>query len=296
MAERDARGHGRVEVGNGEAGAEAEYEVGLVQEVARHERAGRRAGAERERMVFRECALAGERGHHGNVGKLGELHQFGRGLGVQHALPDVDDGAIGVQHGGHQVAHVLLGRAGLVLLDGRIVQRIAGVFGVGDVAGKLQQDGAEPAVLEVGEGAAHHLRYALHHVDEARPLGDALVVGHGLEVGMHALARAGVAARDGEERHGVGVALRHAAEGVFRARAGLHREDANLVAVVDAAVAVGHVHARAFLAAENGPNALFGRLVNQRLRREGTKATPRPSALRIFTIAWLPFMCRSLGG
>ena len=103
---------------------------------------------------------------------------LGRGLGVEHALAGVDDGTLGREHGGDEVLDVLLGRAGLVLPDGCVVQRFAWVLGEGDVAGKLQHHGAEPAVLQVGEGAAHHLRDALNHVDEAGPLGDALVVGH----------------------------------------------------------------------------------------------------------------------
>ena len=126
-------------------------------------------------------------------------------------------------------------------------------------------------MLEVGEGAAHHLRYALDHIDQAGPLGYALVVGHGLEVRVNALARAGIAAGYGEERHGVRVALRHTTEGVFGAGAGLHREDANLVAVVYTAVAVGHVDARALLPAEDRANAFLGSLVYQRLRRKARK-------------------------
>ena len=85
---------------------------------------------------------------------------------------------------------------------------------------------------------------------------------------MDALARGGIAARYREERHGVRVALSHAAECVLGAGAGLHREDADLLAVVDAAEPVRHVHARALLPAQDGAYALTRACVDEGLCRE----------------------------
>ena len=59
MAQGHAGGHWRVEAGDGEAGAQTKHEVGLVQEVARHERARGRAGTQRKRVILGEGALAG---------------------------------------------------------------------------------------------------------------------------------------------------------------------------------------------------------------------------------------------
>ena len=123
-------------------------------------------------------------------------------------------------------------------------------------------------MLEVGHGAPDHFGDALDHIYHARPFGYALVVGDGFEVGVNALARGGIAAGDAEEGDGVGVALGDAAEGVFGAGAGLHSEDANLVAVVNAAKAVRHIDARALLAAKYGADALARAGVYEGLRGE----------------------------
>ena len=55
----------------------------------------------------------------------------------------------------------------------------------GDVLGYLEQHRAGTAVTHLAEGTAHHFRDALDRVDLRRPLGDALVMRHRVEVGMH---------------------------------------------------------------------------------------------------------------
>ena len=154
--------------------------------------------------------------------------------------------------------------------DGLVV-KLAGELCGCDIAGELQQHRAQPAVLQMRHRASDHFRDALRNVDGRRPLGDTLVVGNGLEVGVDALTCRRVAAGDRKERHGVCIALCHAAECVFRAGAGLHGEYANLLAVVDAAEPVRHVDARALLPAQDGADALTRACVNEGLRREAGK-------------------------
>ena len=70
-------------------------------------------------------------------------------------------------------------------------------------------------------------------------------------------------ARQEQEGHRVGEALGHAAKGILSPRAALHGEYADLLAVVDAAVAVGHVDAGPLLAAYDRAYALLGTLLDQ---------------------------------
>ena len=88
-----------------------------------------------------------------------------------------------------------------------------------------------------------------------------------------------MSARQHEERHVVREPLRHATEGVLRARPALHGEHSNLAAVHYAAVPVRHVHARALLPRDDGPYALHRNGVYQRLRRKRRHPlhAPRPS-------------------
>ena len=71
-----------------------------------------------------------------------------------------------------------------------------------------------------------------------------------------------------EDGYGVGEGLSDATEGVFGAGAALHGEDADLLAVLDAAEAVGDVDAGALLPAHDGAYAFEGGLVYEGLRGE----------------------------
>ena len=84
---------------------------------------------------------------------------------------------------------------------------------------------------------------------------------------VHAVQR--LSAGEAEYRHGVGECLGDAAEGVFGAGPGLHSEDADGVAVLYAAEAVGHVNAGALLPGQDGADALAGAGVYEALGGEG---------------------------
>ena len=216
-------------------------------------------------MVLGEGALAGQGGHHRGLQELGQLDQLVGGLGVEDALAGLDDGALGGQQGGGGAAHV--GRVGL-LFDGAgrlVVEKLLGQFGGGDVGRDFQQHGAGASAAELGEGAAHHGGDALDHVEFIGPLGDGLVAAGGVEVGMDAALVAGHAGGQQEDGHRLGVGLGDAAEAVFSAGAVLHHEDANLLAVGGAGVAVHHVNAGDLLAEDHRADSGDGGSLQQRL-------------------------------
>ena len=71
-------GIGDAEVRLGEGAADAEDQVGFLQEVMHGRRAGEAAGAERERVRFRKCAFAAKAGGDGNGEQFGEPLQLGQ--------------------------------------------------------------------------------------------------------------------------------------------------------------------------------------------------------------------------
>ena len=73
-----------------------------------------------------------------------------------------------------------------------------------------------------------------------------------VEVGRDVDAIARIATGEHDDGRRFAVRLRHAAEGVLRARAVLHREDADLLTRGDAADRVGHVQTSALLANDDG--------------------------------------------
>jgi hypothetical protein len=88
LARRD-RGAG--DAMRGEAAADAEHDVGLIEEMATVARIDDAAGAERKRVILREDALAVDRGHHRSLEQVGESEQLGAGLGVKHALAGIEE-------------------------------------------------------------------------------------------------------------------------------------------------------------------------------------------------------------
>ena len=115
-----------------------------------------------------------------------------------------------------------------------------------------------PSLAHLSERAPEHLGNSLDHVDVGCPLGDALIVADGVEVGMHAEASAIVPTRDNQHGNGVGERLRNTPKGVLGAGAALHAEDPDPGAVVNSAEPVGHIHTGSLLPADDRPNALLG--------------------------------------
>ena len=84
-----ARRNWRAEDRRREAAADAEDDVGPLQELAGHRGAGIAAAAQRERMVFPKGALAGQRCHDRRLNQLGKFAQLVARLGPQNALANV---------------------------------------------------------------------------------------------------------------------------------------------------------------------------------------------------------------
>ena len=89
--------HRDAEVGLGEAAADAEDHVGFSEELMHRRGIASAAGAERQRMVLRERALALQAGGDRNLEQLGQLLQLVPGLRVVHALAGVDHRPLGVE-------------------------------------------------------------------------------------------------------------------------------------------------------------------------------------------------------
>ena len=85
----------------GKAHAHAKHHIGIIEEPMHRPGLAGTANAQRQRVVFGESAFALQRGHHGNLQILRQLHQFGAGLGIQHPLPSDDDRMMR----GHQPPH-----------------------------------------------------------------------------------------------------------------------------------------------------------------------------------------------
>ena len=132
------------------------------------------------------------------------------------------------------------------------VKRQLGEHGRGDISRYLQHNRTRPAMLQLAEGHAHQFRNSLHHVDVNAEFRDSLVVGDRLEVGVDALTCCRLAAGNKQYGNGVCEGLRHAAECVFGAGPCLHGEDADLIAIVDAAKPVRHVDACTLLPTHDG--------------------------------------------
>ena len=106
-------------------------------------------------------------------------------------------------------------------------------------------------MLELAERHAHQLGDPFDTVHQSHPLCDAAVVLNRLKVGMYIHAVDWLATRQTENRYRVRECLGDSAEGVLRSGSGLHCEHSYGIAVLDAAVPVGHVHTGALLSGED---------------------------------------------
>ena len=252
-----------------EAAAHPEHDVGLRQEVV--DRAGHHAaaaGAERQRVVLRERALALERGHDRSLQELGQLEELGAASAYSTPWPGVDHGSTRLHQHARRRRDVarIAGRAGG--LHRPVLQRhLIGDLGDGHVGGDLDHDRSGPAHLQEIEGPAHDLRDLLGLVQRLHPLGDRGVRARRAEEREDLGAIALVAERQHEDRHRIGVRRGDAREGVLGAGSVLHREHAEAPAVGDPAEAVGDADADALLAAEHRSDAGGGRGVDDRCRR-----------------------------
>jgi hypothetical protein len=253
----------------GEAAADPEHEIRLRQEVMRrpgHDAPA--AGAERERMILREGALALERGHDRNLQKLGELEELGAALGVHHALPGVNHRLLRLEQrprGRFDVARVARGARGLhrLVLERDLLRDV----GNRHVGRDLDHDRAGASHLQEIERAPHDLAELLGLVQGLDPLRDRRVGARRAEERKHLGPIALVAERQDQDRDRVGERRGDAGKRVLGTGAVLHREDAETPPVGGPAEAVGDADADALLAAEHGPDPSGRRGIDYRRRR-----------------------------
>ena len=259
-------GHRQAEAGLGERAADAEDDVGVLQELVDGLGEGAAAGAERERVRFGEGALALQRGGDGRFEQLGQLAQLIPGAGVVDALPGVDHRALGIDQRLRRLARV--GRVGPEAhRRGRaVVNRLLDVLAP-HVARHFEHDRALAPVARVSERPPHRVGQILGDGQLLRPLAHVLEVDQPAEVGRDVGLRAGVAAGDRDQRRGLAPGLRQPAERVLRAGAVLGQIDADLVAGVHPREGVGHVDRGALLAHDDGADVGFGGGLEDRIDR-----------------------------
>lgn len=259
------RWHARGEGTDRQTAADAEDQVGVVQEVVDHAAGGVTAGAQCQRMGFVEGALAGDRRGDGRVQQLGQRLQFGPGLAVMDALTGIDD-RLG---GGRELARCRLDQVRIgcrARLEHWPVAADVGLFAAG-VPGYLHQHRTGAAIAQLREGAPHDVGDLLATGQGLGPLGDVLHVQHRIEVGVVVGKMARVARRHEQHRHRLAVALGHAAEGVLGARTMLHHEHADLVSAAHATESIGHVGAGTLLPHHDGADIHRGRRLDQWIER-----------------------------
>ena len=260
--------HGDAEVGLGEGAADAQDDVGAVEEASHRLRVGAPARAQRQRMGLVEAALALEAGADRDGQKLGQFLQLGIGLGPVHALAGIDHRPLG----GHQHLGGLGDgrRIGAVLGDDHrlVVQRIGRILGIG-VGRQLDDHRRAAAVAQQAEGPAHDVGDFLAIGDRLGVLGDMRHRQGRVEVGRHVGDAARIALRDDEQRNRFAEGLGDAAIGVLRARAALHAEHAHPAALGEPRHGVGHVQADALLAHDDGADVDRGAGLDQMIDRIG---------------------------
>ena len=211
-------------------------------------------------MRLGERALALKARRDRRLQELGQLAQGLPGPRVVHALAGVDDRALGRHQSLRHPRHVArIGRRAQARRR-RVLDRLRHLLAQ-EVGRKLDQNRPRPAVLHLGERAAHRVHDRVGHDDLLAPLGDVLVVQERVEVGLDVRDAARIAAGQHDDPHRIAVGLGHTAERVLRPRPVLHREDADAVARRDAAHGVGHVEPGPLLADDDRPDIrLRGRL------------------------------------
>ena len=240
-------------VRRGEAAADAEDHVGVVQELADGLRDRASARAERQGVRLRERALALEARRDRALQELGKRPEPLPRLGVVDPLTRVDHRALGGHEDPRDLADRDRVRRDARPEGGHVVERLRHLLGH-EVHRDLDQHRPGPAVPHLRERPPHRVRDRVGHDHLLGGLRHVLVVQERVEVGRHVGDAARVTARNDHDGHRVAIGLGDAAEGVLDAGAVLHREHTDPVAGGHPAHRVGHVNARALLADDDRPD------------------------------------------
>ena len=145
-------------------------------------------------------------------------------------------------------------------------QRV-GDFLAQDVGRELDQHRAGAAVLDRREGAPQRLDRRVGDRDLLRQFRDVAEIERRVEVRMDLVDVAGIAGRQHDDRAGIAVGLRDAAERVLGAGPVLHDEDADLVARAELADGIAHMQPDALLAHHDRADIGLGRPLDDRVDR-----------------------------
>ncbi len=262
-------GEGEPVGGVGEATADPEDDVGLAHEVGELAGLALARGAQRERVVLGERALAVEAGRHRRLEALRELLEGVPALRVVDALAREDHGTFGLEE---HVGDLLdaLGVGARAVRRGGLVVELALEVHPEHVLGDLDQRRLWAAVSRRAERAAHRFPDGLGVGELLTGLGDVLVVDQRVELGLDVGLRLVVARRDRDHRRRLAVGLGDPTERVLGAGTVLAGEPRDLVARGQPADRVGHVGGGSLLAGDDRPDPrLLGRArVEQRVARE----------------------------
>ncbi len=219
---------------------------------------------QRQRVLVRHDALAGNGGDHRRAEPLRQRDDLGAGLGVVGAAAGDNDGTARAAELPGQLLEHLATAAGA---EGRVFAavrlgvdrvRLARVLALERLLGQGQVHRAGSAGGGDAEGAAEGFRNLAHVLEHARPLGDGLEELLAVELGDGLLALA--AERDvgghQDDRDGGGVGLGHPRDGIERACAAGAFADPGLVG--QARVGVGHERSGAFVAGHHVADAFPG--------------------------------------
>ena len=198
------------------------------------------AGAQGERMRLGERALALKARRDRRLQQLGQVAQGLPGPRVVHTLAGVDDRTLGRHQGLRHPRHVARIGPRAQALRRRVLDRLRHLLAQ-EVGRELDQNRPRPAVLHLGERAAHGVRQRFGEDHLLGPFGDVLEVHEGAEVRRDVQEAPRIAAGQHDDRDGVAEGLGDAAEGVLRPRPVLHGEDADAIAGGHPAHGVGHV-------------------------------------------------------
>ncbi len=220
-------------------------------------------------MGFGERALALEAGRHRCFEQFNDCLEFRPRAGIVHALADIDQRTLCRDQRSRGRIDVGMVRSRQDSPRRLVVDRAAGNLEVPHVAGDFEQHRAGTAI------ASHRKRAAQRrddHVGRADLFGlfdDVLVVEGGVEAGAHPTLIAGRAAGNDDQRHAFGPGLGDRAERVLDSGTGLAAENADLLALAEAADGIGHVDADTLLADDDRANSGGRGGLGERVQRIG---------------------------
>ncbi len=245
--------HLHAEVGLGEAAADPEDQVGLVQEVPHRLRQGEAARAQRQGVRLGEGALALEAGADRDRQQLRQLAQLVPGLRPMDTLAGIDHRPPCLHQHRRRLAHGLGIGAAAQRPRGRVVERLDLL--VPDVDRDLDQHRPAAARPQPAERTPEDVGDLPGRGQGLGRLGDPLHLQGRVVARMHPGLPPRIAHRHDQHRHRFAVGLGDAAIGVLGPGPVLHAEGADLAPAGDARDRVRHVQAGPLLADDDRPDA-----------------------------------------